>query len=235
MSKQISKGKCNLCNATFNKAAMTKHLESCTQKEGILHPSSDKGRLQETKMFHIVVEGRYLPEYWMHIEAPAKVTLAGLDDFLRDIWLECCGHLSAFTIGKTTYFSDLCDEDDDRDMNVALGDVLSSGIKFHHEYDFGTTTELMMRVLSVGEGEGSGKHIRLLSRNDPPLIPCESCGKTATKVCRECIWSGEGWLCDECIKKHECGEDMLLPVVNSPRVGECGYTGEREKGQVTFT
>ncbi|MDI6903856.1 MAG: hypothetical protein QMC77_09015, partial [Methanocellales archaeon] len=58
------------------------------------------------------------------------------------------------------------------------------------------------------------------------LIICESCGKTATRVCTQCVWSGEGWLCDECAGKHECGEDMLLPVVNSPRVGMCGYTGE---------
>jgi len=35
-----------------------------------------------------------------------------------------------------------------------------------------------------------------------------------------------GWLCDECAPKHKCGEDMLLPVVNSPRVGKCGYTGD---------
>ena len=24
---------------------------------------------------------------------------------------------------------------------------------------------------------------------------------------------------------HECGQEMLLPVVNSPRVGVCGYVG----------
>jgi len=27
-------------------------------------------------------------------------------------------------------------------------------------------------------------------------------------------------------KDHERGEKMLLPVVNSPRVGMCGYTGQ---------
>jgi len=32
-------------------------------------------------------------------------------------------------------------------------------------------------------------------------------------------------LCDECAKQHACGMDMLLDVVDSPRVGECGYTG----------
>ncbi|MDD4580331.1 MAG: hypothetical protein PHF80_06615 [Methanothrix sp.] len=42
-----------------------------------------------------------------------------------------------------------------------------------------------------------------------------------------CVCSGEstGRVCDECGKTHECGEDMLLPVVNSPRVGMCDYTG----------
>ena len=35
----------------------------------------------------------------------------------------------------------------------------------------------------------------------------------------------EGWLCQSCADEHECGEDMLLPVVNSPRTGVCGYAG----------
>ena len=36
---------------------------------------------------------------------PADATLADLDRFLRDIWLECCGHMSQFTIGKARYIS----------------------------------------------------------------------------------------------------------------------------------
>jgi hypothetical protein len=32
-------------------------------------------------------------------------------------------------------------------------------------------------------------------------------------------------LCQACAEDHECGEDMQLPVVNSPRVGVCGYAG----------
>lgn len=28
-----------------------------------------------------------------------------------------------------------------------------------------------------------------------------------------------------CTQKHDCGEDMLLPLVNSPRASMCGYTG----------
>jgi hypothetical protein len=31
---------------------------------------------------------------------------------------------------------------------------------------------------------------------------------------------------DVCVKDHECGEEMLLPMANSPRAGVCGYTGQ---------
>ncbi|MBI5416950.1 hypothetical protein HZA55_03240, partial [Candidatus Poribacteria bacterium] len=49
--------------------------------------------------------------------------------------------------------------------------------------------------------------------------------KQATKVCSECIYDDKGWVCDDHADTHECGEDMLLPVVNSPRIGVCAYSG----------
>lgn len=116
-------------------------------------------------------------------------------------------------------------EYDEKGMKIALGDILGKGIRFHREYDFGTTTELTLRVVTEGEGETKGKSIQLLARNEAPLIKCELCDEAATQVCSQCIDSGEGWLCDECAGEHECGEEMFLPVVNSPRVGMCGYTG----------
>ncbi len=112
----------------------------------------------------------------------------------------------------------------DEGMDVALGKVLSVGAKFHHEYDFGTTTELTLKAISERRGKTSSKSIRLLARNDPPLITCGSCGKAATKVCSQCDYSHKSWLCDECAGEHECGEEMLLPVLNSPRIGMCAYT-----------
>ncbi|MBI4757720.1 MAG: hypothetical protein HY783_01765 [Chloroflexi bacterium] len=224
MRKRISMGKCGLCGGTFSKAAMTKHLDLCRQKQVPQTPSG--GRVvRKTKVFRIVVEGRHLPEYWMDVEAPANATLEDLDDFLRGAWLECCGHMSAFTIEGKTYTSGPRGWSEGEGMDVALGKVLRPGMKFYHEYDFGTTTELTLRVMPERESEIKGKPIQLLARNDPPSITCESCGKIATQVCSECIWSGEGWLCDECAGGHKCGEEMLLPVVNSPRVGMCGYTG----------
>jgi len=57
-------------------------------------------------------------------------------------------------------------------------------------------------------------------------IACVKCGKPATHVCTDCQWSGEGWMCEQCLREHPCGDELALPVVNSPRVGGCGYTGD---------
>jgi predicted nucleic acid-binding Zn ribbon protein len=220
MTKDISQGKCNICNGTFSKSTMTKHVESCRYKILV-----DKQKSQKAKFFHLVVEGRYNPEYWMHLEASAGETLKQLDIFLRKTWLECCGHLSAFTIQGIRYEVIENEYTKVKLMNIALDDVLSAGMKFYHEYDFGTTTELVLKVVSERESEISGNPIHLLARNEQPLITCESCGKVATQVCSQCIYEGEGWFCTECAESHECGEEMFLPVVNSPRVGMCGYNG----------
>jgi hypothetical protein len=161
----------------------------------------------------------------MHLEVPATATLRDLDLFLRETWLECCGHLSAFTIDGRSYSADPDPYEGDRKMNATVGRVLSAGTRFLHEYDFGSTTELLLTVIGPREnGTGDGT-IRILARNLPPEIPCRECGQPAEHVCTECMWSTTGWLCDSCAKEHPCGTDMLLPVVNSPRVGVCGYTG----------
>ncbi len=52
-------------------------------------------------------------------------------------------------------------------------------------------------------------------------------------ICPFCIYNGSGLLCQSCIRNHECvkeeGDDFLLPLVNSPRVGECAYEGYQDK------
>ena len=168
--------------------------------------------------------------YWLHIEAPAAATLAQLDRFLRDIWLECCGHMSAFTIGEQRYSvspsEDLFSGVREKSMKLALGAVLSPRLKLYHEYDFGTPTRLRLTVVARRERANGGNDVKLLARNEPPDMPCQECGKPAAQVCTQCMYEGpEGWLCEKHAAEHECGEDYFLPVVNSPRVGVCGYTG----------
>lgn len=95
--RTVSKGVCEACHKEVSKSAMTRHIAGCpeTQKAG------KSGRT--ALLHHLVVESPGATEYWLHVEAPASATLAHLDAFLREIWLEYCGHLSAFRIGQQTY------------------------------------------------------------------------------------------------------------------------------------
>jgi hypothetical protein len=204
---------------------MARHLKSCkaraeeNKKSAI--KAATKGSASRT-ILHLQVEGRDRPMYWMHIETPANATLEDLDSFLRQIWVECCGHFSYFEIEGSTFISEKM-EPGDRSMKIALGKVIVPGMWFEYLYDFGTSTELLLKLVTEREGLAQDKAIMVLARNDPPDIKCQ-CGKPATSVCCECT-DDAGWVCEECAGKHECGEEMLLPVVNSPRVGMCGYTG----------
>ena len=228
MTRQISKGTCTFCHGEFSKASMTRHLESCEQRVAIQAEARSHQQAQKTRAFHLVVEGYRLPMYWMHLEVSAGTTLATLDHFLRDTWLECCGHLSAFTIGGVRYSVDAIYEWDmgSKNMQVPLDQVLHPGHTCSYEYDFGSTTELALKVISEREVPAKKKAIEILARNNLPLVSCDVCGKPATTTCTQCIYEDKGWLCDACAKDHECGEEMLWPMVNSPRAGVCGYTGQ---------
>ena len=214
MRRKTSKGICLLCNSIYTGAGMSKHLKSCLPK--YLEYLPESGGSKTGSFFHIMVQGADFPEYWLQLKVSSESKLKALDKFLRDIWLECCGHLSAFR-----YFSR------ELGMQRRLSDILTPGMQFIHEYDFGETTISLAKVLGYYEGPIKRKGpIEILARNDPPEFLCEECGKApAVEICTECQWEGSGWLCESCAEKHECDEEMRLPVVNSPRTGVCGYTG----------
>lgn len=226
-----TKGRCNLCGAVYTRAGMSKHLAVCAPKQLAEKPPASA---PPKPVYLLVISGAHRPEYWIHVAVPGTATFEDLDRFLRDLWLECCGHLSQFIVGGTYYVDEETLQDElysfssfreDRPMRTRLDKVLKNGLEFIHEYDMGTTTTLNLKVLSTFEARVRKDDIILLARNDPPEILCQECGQPARFVCTECIYMGLGWLCEKCAKKHECGEEMLLPVVNSPRVGMCGYTG----------
>ncbi len=215
---------------------MATHFKKCFKRSATEPVLGDKA----PRCFHIVVGATYDPAYWLHLELPATVTFGRLDQVLRDLWLECCGHLSTFRfprkqvrpsapmafaqIFKQFRTGGYMDEPDDGEqiMDERLGKRLQSGMKFDYEYDFGSTTNLSLRVMADYVSLQSKPKIRLLARNEPPDIPCARCGKPATQLCVEC----EGTpLCDACVSEHECGEEMLMPLLNSPRAGVCGYCG----------
>lgn len=356
-TKITSNGTCNFCNDEFDKSKMTQHLKYCKQRAAMIKEANAGGDsdVNKARIFHILVEGKYLPMYWMHLEMPAKATMLDLDGFLRAIWVECCDHLSEFKVGKISFPSprpdfgnitilgaptdaeegndeeeaeedeeDEYEEEEDngltlaeevailtkaakevverisaefpeglakardkeivakvrdmmlqkenvvaadlettemqdeierialmlkygmfvssieaeyaeQDMGYRLGKVLKVGAKFSYTYDFGSSTDLSLKVIAEREGtmtnvnEDDDDTVQIMSRNEEPVIPCRNCGKPATRVVPGYYSVSLGALCDTCKlegdeKNYFSGEE-LLPIVNSPRVGVCGYTG----------
>lgn len=354
MIAQTSTGQCGLCGSSTSKRGMTRHLQACLRKTSP-KASSRRNKLTNTEVFHLVVEGRYQPEYWMHLQVPVTATLEDVDIFLRVAWLKCCDHMSIFKIQDENYYSHAHEEQDtpsddegeevefpsfseedmqqilsnsdvpdsvkqilkmsqaelqenmdtvvqvlqnmlsemldetgkdgeaialaksdtgnageslqqffqidpsmqegldefflegtelgilppsfmgEREcMHYELKDLIEKGMTFRHNYDFGSTTELNLRVVSMYEASigTDDEPVQVLARNDLPTVYCHQCGEPASLVCSYCISQGEGWLCEKCSRKHDCqnegmefAEEMKLPIVNSPRVGVCGYEG----------
>lgn len=236
-------GTCELCGEQFAKAAVSRHLAKCLAQRETDATSGGKGKLREILLFK--VEGRYLPQYWLYLETAADSQFAVVDSFLRYIWLECCGHCSAFRLTEpkpagasrgNKMFAALVAQFDDIDemmrreeaiMGTKIGSRVKVGDTFDYEYDFGSTTELRLKLVSKRDGRMKPGDVTLLARNLPPDIRCQ-CGQPAKWICGECSWEPSGWLCRKCGKSHGCGDEMFLPVVNSPRVGVCGYCGPEE-------
>src|SRR5947209_6868445 len=108
--RAISKGICAFCKAEFAKNKMTQHLKSCKERLATIATQEGKSRGTKTRLFHILAEGQYNPQYWLHFEVPASESLWSLDRFLKDMWIDDLDHLSGFTINGTNYSIDYPDD-----------------------------------------------------------------------------------------------------------------------------
>jgi len=218
MSRFVTEGKCYYCSKVVTKHVMMKHLDTCDK--GLL----SKDLLSDEKCFpyfHILADAYDI--YWMHIAVSASAKLRELDKFLRDTWLECCGHVSTFKIDGFVYSSYPEESFCEKSMLCKLFTLLSHGMEFIYEYDSALTTEINLKVLGELELEPGHKKIEIMARNEPVEFICSSCPGKASFVCSYCEWDGTVFLCKSCAMAHRCGVDMLLPVVNSPRMGICRY------------
>lgn len=212
---------------------MARHLAACA-------PARDVGDASPATLIRLHIEAQGDRRYWLDLDMNAAAPLRALDRFLRDVWLECCGHMSAFTIHGVRYDTsrapdwsfDTLSSPPRRSMNAKLGEVVSPGRVFHHEYDFGTTTALKLRVAGARDGRIGRRPVRLLARNEPLRWMCAVCDAAATDICVLCADERDDiFFCADHARAHRADEheddDAMLPVVNSPRMGVCGYTGPR--------
>lgn len=234
-TKISSQGNCIFCQKTFSKASLARHLHTHLAEKAL---SGKPG-----KSFHVKIENdpRWgSSPYFLHLWVDGNTPLQKIDTLLRQIWLECCGHLSAFNYPQQKQNNPMnfmqafakgkiqFGEHGDIAMNKKTSHIFHEDLKLKYEYDFGSTTQLQLAVIKEFN-IAAGQPIVLLSRNEPLALLCETCGqKPATQLCTVC--QDESIFCSACAKKHaktcnDFADYAAMPVVNSPRMGVCAYEG----------
>jgi hypothetical protein len=144
----------------MTRGGMARHLPTCAKRQELATEAEQTTRQRET-LYHLQIQDAYSGYFWLHLEMRGGATLKDLDAYLRAIWLECCGHLSQFTIGLWRYTQIDSDwrEPGDRAMKVKVETIFVPGLEIPCEYDFGTTSHLLIKVVAH----------RLA--NPPPAIP----------------------------------------------------------------
>lgn len=215
-----SKGQCQYCGATVAKGTATRHLAACPERKTIMEKAAQASKKAET-LYYLRVQDAYDKSFWLDLEARASTTLEELDGYLRAIWLECCGHMSQFSFGGW--------QGQEIPMRQTIGKVLRLGDTLTHIYDFGTSSYTLVKLVETRKGAPTTPFpIDLMMRNFMPETACQECDQPAQWFCVECQIEDQcpGLLCDQHAEDHPHEDyDGVVPLVNSPRMGLCGYEG----------
>ncbi|MFQ5852250.1 MAG: hypothetical protein ACE5JU_16915 [Candidatus Binatia bacterium] len=221
--RKQSRGKCAFCGREMTRGGLARHLKVCSQRVEAIS-AANQGPGKEQVLYHLQVQDAWWGDFWLHLEMNGSATLEDLDYYLRAIWLECCGHLSQFSVGGWS--------GEEIPKRTQAKRIFQPGVELTHIYDFGTSSETLIKVVDIREGKPLISHpITLMARNNRPEAYCIECGQPALWLCLECMYELDepGTLCDQHTQAHphkDYGEPV--PLVNSPRLGMCGYTGPAE-------
>lgn len=221
--RKQSRGQCALCGYQTTKGVMSKHVAACPQRQAQIAGAEQTSRKPE-KLYYLRMHDAYNRDFWLDLEVRGSAALQAIDSYLREIWLECCGHLSQFSIGGWS--------GREIAMSRQVDAVFRGDVELTHIYDFGTSSETRIKVIAQRVGVPLSAHpMVLLARNIMPEAECIECGQPAGYLCMECLIEDQtpGLLCVQHASTHP-HEDYGEPIelVNSPRLGMCGYTGPAE-------
>ena len=217
-----TEGACVFCGMRATRGGMSRHLRSCAARKAAI-AAADGGPGAREPVIHLQVQSAHMDEFWLHLEMRGSAPLEELDEYLRAIWLECCGHMSQFSRGGWG--------GEEIVMSRKAKDVLGPDTVLTHIYDFGTETVTLVKAVDTRTGKPLTRHpIFLMARNEMPAVTCAECDEPATHLCLECLYEGEDAVrCGRHSASHPHDEyDGPIALVNSPRLGECGYDGPAE-------
>ncbi len=203
----------------MSNGGLKKHFAKCSKRLEAINNVKEKSKEQE--FYHLQVQDAWRKEFWLHLEINGSDQLIDLDDYLRSIWLECCDHLSQFSIGGW--------QGEEISKTKRIKEIFKAGIVLTHIYDFGTSSETLIKFVDMRKGKALSKYpIYLMGRNNLPEVFCMECDRIALWLCMECMYEYDetGFLCDVHAETHphdDYGDPLSL--VNSPRLGLCGYSG----------
>jgi len=81
-----------------------------------------------------------------------------------------------------------------------IGEAFQVGAELTHIYDFGTSSETLIKAVGAREGKlTTARPIVLMARNLTPEAKCIECEQPAAWLCMECLIEEDKWgaLCDE--------------------------------------
>ena len=166
--KLKSEGKCLFCGKTFSKAGINRHLKMHLEEKLV------ERKAGESFLLKVELNPKYYGgyPYSLSLWVNGETTMEKIDDFLRNIWLECCGHMSAFRdpikrrqrngglwsffeaeelleAGKTKEYERLMEETaGEIPMSRKAKNVFYQDFKLEYEYDFGSTTALLITTIA---------------------------------------------------------------------------------------
>ena len=213
-------GRCLFCGKTISGSSISKHVETCRRK---FFKIDEDDASEGPYATHILITSNYDRKYWLHAAVVDYAEFADIDDFLRRNWLECCGHLSSFEFGEMILSSDPDGDFFDFGMDIPFAAELEIGDVVHYTYDFGDSTDLEIEVMDEFPLPSNRDYppVFLMAHNLAPDLLCD-CGALADDICHSCYDTA---LCSKCAELHDCGDEFLVKIVNSPRCGQCAYDG----------
>jgi hypothetical protein len=169
-------------------------------------------------------------KHQLWVKVNDSVTLRDIDLFLKNHWVECCGHMTLMKIMDVefTYNTERKyngQNNGEFTMKTPLSCINAlDTYRLVYWYDMGSTTEIYIETVeklqpnesnmsATTKSYSQSTSIEIIHENSPYEYKCDSCGDPAVFI--------EEYepKCKSCIKDME----LALSICNSPRMGICGY------------